>query len=60
MGITYRTSSYCCPERDGNEYFGWHERALKCFTQEVAERLASKYGKKAFYCEYGDCWHLGG
>ena len=59
MSLTYKKAEYCSPVWDGNKYAGWHQKSLKCYTQDVAERIASKYGRTAFYCEYGNCWHLG-
>lgn len=50
---------YCRPEKDSNEYFGWHLKALRCYdTEEEAERVASTYGSDVFYCEYGNCYHI--
>lgn len=58
--MNIKNASYCTPQRDGHTYEGWHERSLKCLTQAQAERIAAVYHKQAFYCEYGNCWHVGG
>lgn len=58
--MEFRYVQSCTPQRDGHTYEGWHEKSLKCYTKEQAERIAITYHKRAFYCEYGNCWHVGG
>ena len=54
---------YCSPEpgHGHGHYEGWHLKSLKVFdSREAAEAAADRCGGEAFYCEYGNCYHIGG
>ena len=47
-----------CTE-DVEDFSGFHRKPLKKYTALDAHYLASKYGTDCFWCQYGDCWHVG-
>lgn len=56
---------YCTPQPEKGyngryiEYGGWHMKPLRKYEEHQAKAIAEKFGCRAFYCEYGKCWHLG-
>ena len=56
MNNSYQT---CIPDKDGNEYQGFHLKELRVYTEQQARAVAARINGHAFYCEYGDCWHVG-
>ena len=51
---------FCSPKGHAGTYKGWHLKRLRVYgSMHEAEEAARRISGKAFYCEFGRCWHIG-